>query len=63
MKRVRVWVSCGHSQCGSKETRVIEFADDDSDDMIEADCSDMINQMIGDNFDTGWAEMEEGEEV
>ncbi len=61
-KRFHVWARCGRG-CGNGDDIVLEFKDTDTAESIEADCADTVDTLIGNNFDTGWNEMEPGEKL
>ena len=43
------------------DTEIIELPDDATDAQIEEVCADCLDTLIGNNLDTGWRELEEGE--
>lgn len=59
MRRYEVWADCNHST--TRDTTILEFDDNATDAEIERDCSDACDTLVGNNFDTGWRELEPGE--
>jgi hypothetical protein len=57
VKRYAVYATCNCHQ-GTKHVSVINVPDDADADAM---CSEMLDQMLGDNFDTGWCEVSDAE--
>ena len=55
MKRYRVYISHGYAGCPDEE-RIINFPDDKSDEEIEKECKDILENLF-ENLDAGWDEI------
>lgn len=63
VRRFYVWAECNHvSNTKPDPQQVLEFSDGETEEEIEAACTDFLDTLIGNNFDTGWSELKEGEE-
>lgn len=58
VRRFEVWANCGHYD---RDRTILEFDNKATDEEIEAECADACDTLVGNNFDTGWRELEPNE--
>jgi len=61
MRRFKIYLYYPFSECPSEED-ILEFDDDTTDEQIKKECADCLDNLIANNLDTGWYEMEDDEE-
>lgn len=60
MRRFEVWADCQHAQNRNRDPKnVVEMPDDATDEECDAACQDLLDTLIGNNFDTGWNELDD----
>lgn len=63
IRRFEVWADCSHSSNRKKDPEdILVFENGETDEEIEAACADHLDTLIGNNFDTGWSEIEGDDE-
>lgn len=60
MRRFEVFAGCSHREM---DTHIVEMPDTATDEECEEACREILDTLIGNNFDTGWNELEKKAEV
>ncbi len=58
-RRFLVFAGCNHREM---DEVTLEFSNGETDAQIEEACADVLDTLIGNNFDTGWNEVTEPED-